>query len=179
MPHDEMVPISIWPWKCSLYALFWHTSGDTQDVAGLRKRSPEISFLIEMAAGEFPMTTKTTSAQEGGCAVGRRHPRFSFFLFEQNGNMSQTGLTFRLQLTVIAPVMDQMNRGCHNGREWWGGGRQRCNNHTLRFHLCQISTHTLFPNDSQWQTLPPGTAGGGWKLSQTATTAPHRQGSAL
>lgn len=25
MPHDEMVPISIWPWECSLYALFWHT----------------------------------------------------------------------------------------------------------------------------------------------------------
>lgn len=37
-------------------------------------------------------------------------------LFKQNGNTTETRLTFGLQLTVMDPVMDQMNKGCNNGR---------------------------------------------------------------
>ena len=80
-------------------------------MARLCKQALEINFLIAMTAGEFP-TTKTTSTQGNGLHFSGDASFFS----KKNGSMTQTGLTFRLQLTVIAPVMDQMNRGCHNGR---------------------------------------------------------------
>lgn len=66
------------------------SSGDSQDVAGLHKQSLEIRFLIEMVAGGFPTTTKTTATQEERLCCGTETS------FLKNGNMTQTGSTFRL-----------------------------------------------------------------------------------
>lgn len=66
------------------------SSGDSQDVAGLHKQSLEIRFLIEMVAGGFPTTTKTTATQKGRLRCGTETS------FLKNGNTTQTGPTFRL-----------------------------------------------------------------------------------
>ena len=74
--------------------------------------------------------------------------------------MTQTGLTSRLYLTVMAPVMDQMNRGCHNGKEGAGSGT------TIipYIFICGESSHThiqmLSLNDRKWQTARPGMTDG-------------------
>lgn len=145
MIHDEMVPISIWPWEPSLHAPFWHTARHQEDSrCGARAQTVPRNQLPNWDDSCRIANNNKNNQNVEGRLRGRIKTAFfspppaSF----KDGNMTQTGLTFRLQLTVTAPGMDQNERGM----SWWKpGSGQRCNNHTLLFHLCQITVRALAP----------------------------------
>lgn len=162
MIHDEMVPISIWPWEPSLHAPFWHTARHQEDSrCGARAQTVPRNQLPNWDDSCRIANNNKNNQNVEGRLRGRIKTAFFFPppASFKDGNMTQTGLTFRLQLTVTAPGMDQNERGM----SWWKpGSGQRCNNHTLLFHLCQITVHALARslwNDRPWQTVPSGMAG--------------------
>lgn len=183
MIHDEMVPISIWPWEPSLHAPFWHTARHQEDSrCGARAQTVPRNQLPNWDDSCRIANNNKNNQNVEGRLRGRLKTAFfspppaSF----KDGNMTQTGLTFRLQLTVTAPGMDQNERGM----SWWKpGSGQRCNNHTLLFHLCQITVRALARslwNDRPWQTVPSGMAGRERRRTKPTTqryrsVASHRQ----